>query len=137
MKTSKTHLNSAQALTKVIGDLGQCSLDGAYEVTIKRLPQTRTGQQRRAIEVYCRELAISFNDAGLTVQEVLSHTLDCEWSQEMVKHAMFKKASVAMLDKSSSTDLTISEVSSVYDTVNRFAAKFGIHVPFPEKKEAA
>ena len=55
----------------------------------------------------------------------------------MVKDAIFKKATGRVLDKKSTTEISSEEVTLVYDTVNRFASQFGIHVPFPQKKKGA
>jgi len=130
----KHHVNSQAIKDLVLSEIVNMVANGEYEVTIKKLPKTRTGQQRKAIEVYCSLLAEAFNDAGLTVQAVLEKTLDCDWNQSMVKDAIFKKASGTALDKRSTTELSSEEVTIVYDLVNRFAAQFGIHVPFPVDK---
>jgi len=129
----KIHVNSQDKLTQVLNSVRYLTIDGAYEVTIKKLPKTRTAQQRKAIEVYCRELAKAWNEAGLTVQFVLSKTLDSEWSQELVKEAIYKKATSKALNKKSTTELSKEEVSAVYELVSRFASQFGVYVPFPEK----
>ena len=129
----KIHLKNQQRLDEAISKLNDLELNGAYEVSIKRLPQTRTGQQRKAIEVYCRELAKAWRGAGLSVEFVLSKTLDTEWTQELVKEAIFKKATDRQFNKKSTTQLEPQEVTKVYDIVNRFAGQFGIHVPFPDK----
>ena len=131
----KIHLNSKKRLDEAISNLNDLELNGAYEVNIKKLPQTRTEQQRKAIQVYCRELARSWRDAGLSVEYVLSKTLDTEWSEALVKEAIFKKASIMQFNKKSTTDLEPKEVTVVYDLVNRFAGQFGIHVPFPNKED--
>jgi len=130
----KHHVNSQVIKDLVLSEIVKMVANGEYEVTIKKLPKTRTGQQRKAIEVYCSLLADAFNEAGLTVQAVLEKTLDCDWNQSMVKDAIFKKATGRILDKDSTTKLSSSEVTIVYDTVNRFAAQFGIHVAFPVDK---
>ena len=66
----KIHLNSQKKLDEATAKLNELELNGAYEITIKKLPQTRTAQQRKAIEVYCRELASAWRNAGLSVEHV-------------------------------------------------------------------
>lgn len=135
MSKAVIHCNSQEAKQQILENAISLDTNGAVEVTFRRLPKTRTGQQRKAIEVYCRELASAFNDAGISVQEALQKTMECDWSQELVKAAIFRRAGISVCDKKSTADLNTDEVSKVFETVNRFAAQFGIHVPFPEREK--
>ncbi len=128
----KIHLNSESKRKEAFEALINLDTNGEYEITLKKLPKTRTSQQRKAIEVYCKKLGQAWNDAGMTVQQVLSRTMDQEWSQELVKEAIFKKCLGYKYNKKSTTELTTDEVSQVYETVNRFSAQFGVHVPWPQ-----
>ena len=91
----------------------------------------RTDQQRKAIEVYCREVAKEMNDAGHSVQETFSAPVSL--SQENIKQGMFKVVMKALYpDKTSTTDLETNEVTNVYENMNRITAeRYGISMEFP------
>jgi len=93
----------------------------------------RTDQQRKSIEVYCRELAEALNDSGYEMKAVLAvKEVDVPWSQELVKNVLWKPLQKAYLDRSSTTALTTGEVSQVYEILNRhIASNFGVSVAFP------
>ena len=95
---------------------------------------TRTEQQQKAIEVYCHAVAEACNTKGLDMVEVLSKkAVEIPWTQYMVKELIFKKIEFAMLGKVSTTQLETTEVSNIYDVMNRWLInQFNISVPFPE-----
>jgi hypothetical protein len=96
----------------------------------------RTDKQRAAIEVYCNMVAEACNAKGLDMVEVLSKkAVEIPWTQYMVKELIFKKIELVMLGKVSTTQLEKTEVSTVYDVMNRWLINnFDISVPFPEDK---
>jgi hypothetical protein len=97
---------------------------------------TRSDQQNKSIHVYCEELANKFNEAGLDARKVLKPDVHIPWNKEMVKRLIWKPVQDAMFDKYSTTKLSRTEVSEVYEVLNRHTAeRFGISVPFPTKEE--
>ena len=97
----------------------------------------RTSQQRKSIEVYCRELAETFNGAGLDMRKVLKPGIEIPWSQETVKEQLFKVVMNAMFPEIESTkDLDSKQVSEVYETLNRHTAtKLGVSLAFPNRED--
>lgn len=94
----------------------------------------RTDQQRKSIEVYCRELAKALNDAGYEMKAVLSvKSVDVPWTQKRVKDILWKEAvQLPMLGKTSTTELDTDEVDKVYRVLDRHISEnFGVHVEFP------
>jgi len=104
---------------------------------INEQPKQRTDQQRKAIEVFCRNLAKTLNDAGLDQRAVIQHFkegVEIPWSQDAVKDSIWRIIQQAMVKKESTVDLEPKEVSQVYEVVNRFTAEnFGVSVPFPDR----
>lgn len=102
------------------------------ETTIMK-NERRTDQQRKAIEVFCRELGNALNDAGYETKAVMAvKQVDVPWTQSTVKDLLWRPIQVAMLQKSSTTELDTPEVSKVYEVLNRhIASNFGVSVPFP------
>ena len=97
----------------------------------------RTDQQRKAIEVYCRESAKALNDAGFNLKAILeAKPIDVECTQENIKDTIFKPIVQALYpEKTSTTQLTTGEVTHVYEVMNRWLAEhFGVHVPFPSEE---
>lgn len=115
----------------------QICAGGECEVAVKSKGR-RTDQQRKAIEVYCRELATALNDAGCDQRKVLAamkEGVEIPWSQESVKSSLWKGIQIAVVEKQSTTQLTKDEVSEVYEILNRWTAQtFGVSVPFPERE---
>lgn len=99
----------------------------------------RTDQQRKAIEVYCRNVATELAKQGHTMQDVVKEIKKAEIlpTQSLIKEVVWNGISTAMLQKSSSTNLEKSEVTLVYEAMNKWLGQnFGVHIPFPvdEKK---
>lgn len=94
----------------------------------------RTDAQRKAIELYCRIVAQSLAQEGHTLQDVVAQIRRVEIlpTQALIKEIVWNGISKAMLEKPSSTMLEKSEVTLVYEAMNKWLGQtFGIHVPFP------
>lgn len=138
--SEKIIIDSILKLSQAISFIDeQWRKDHFLEIKIVRRAKQRTDQQRKAIEVYCRELATALNDAGLDQRAVLAQMregVEIPWQQETVKDTLWRRIQVAILGKESTTKLNADEVSRVYDTLNRWTGStFGVSVQFPEKKE--
>jgi preprotein translocase subunit SecD len=133
-------INSLTSLAKAISTIDAEWHEHKYlEVTIKRKAGQRTDQQRKAIEVYCRELANKLNEAGLDQRAVLARMregVEIPWRQESVKESLWREIQKAVVNKESSAKLTWDEVSKVYDVLNRWTGgTLGVSVPFPEREK--
>ena len=133
-------INSLPALAQALTMIDNAWHEEHFlEIKIVRRAKQRTDQQRKAIEVYCRELATALNDAGLDQRAVLAQMregIEIPWSQESVKDTLWRRVQVAIIGKESTTKLSTDEVSRVYDVLNRWTGQtFGVSVPFPDKKE--
>lgn len=98
----------------------------------------RTDQQRKAIEVYCREVAKALWAKGVSMQHVMREIRKVELipTQERIKRDVWNEMSNALFGKESSTLLEKSEVTMVYEVMNKWLGeRFEIHVPFPHDKE--
>ena len=140
MKTDTITINSLPALAQALTMIDDAWHDQHFlEIKIVRRAKQRTDQQRKAIEVFCRELATVLNDAGLDQRAVLAQMregVEIPWSQDTVKDTLWRRIQIAILGKESTTKLDADEVSRVYDTLNRWTGTtFGISVQFPENKK--
>lgn len=117
-RAASGHLTSLIAQDKVI------------EVNVVK--ENRTNAQNRAMHKYFELLATELNDAGLSMLKFLKPGAEIPWSSDSVKDFIWRPIQKAQLDKESTTKLTTSEVSQVYETLNRhLGEKFKVHVPFP------
>lgn len=111
------------------------------DLDFKRKAKQRTDQQRKAIEVYCRSLADALNDAGLDQRAVMANMregVSLPWSQDRVKDVLWREVQLAILGKKSTTGLTTTEITEVYEPLNRWTAQaLGVTVLFPSREEIA
>lgn len=79
----------------------------------------RTNQQRKAIEVFCRELAEKLNDAGYDFNDGRIIRLPVSFTQENVKEHIFKVVMNNLYPEITSTaQLNTKQVNEVYNGVN-------------------
>jgi hypothetical protein len=94
--------------------------------------EKRTQQQNRAIHKLFTELSEQLNDAGLDQRKVLKPSVDIPWTPEAVKEQLWRPIQRAMLLKSSTTELTTTDIDKVFDVlVRHLGEKFGIEIEFP------
>ncbi|MCK5603606.1 hypothetical protein KAR91_17100 [Candidatus Pacearchaeota archaeon] len=84
---------------------------------------TRTDQQRKALEVYCRLLAESLNDAGFDMVRVLKPGIEIPWTQSSVKTHIWKTVMTAMEpDVESTTDMNTVDPTKIKQVIDRHLA---------------
>ncbi len=94
--------------------------------------QQRTAKQNNALHLYFQMVADSLNSAGLDVRTTLTTTeAEIAWTKTMVKELLWKPLMEIQLGKKSTKEMDTMEIDIVYDTVNAFLAKQGIHEDFP------
>ena len=137
--SSDTIVNSASKLLELMQELQRRFADDHYLIVSIESGKIRSGQQRKAIEVYCRELAQALNEKGLDQRAVVAKMkegVELPWSQATVKENLFRQIMQAILKKDSTTELEREEVSRVYDALNRWTAgTFGVSVLFPSEEK--
>lgn len=98
--------------------------------------QQRTDSQNKALHLWFELLAEELNGAGLDMRKVLKPHVDIPWQKETVKEYLWRPVQQAQLLKDSTTDMTPTEVTKVYETLNRhLGEKFGVHVEWPHHKD--
>jgi len=96
----------------------------------------RTPTQNNALHKYFELLADALNDAGLDMKRTLRQDIDIPWTKETIKEYLWKPIQRAQVMKGSTTELNTSEVSKIYETLNRhLGEKTGVFVPFPSVEE--
>ena len=109
----------------------------AEEFDLER-PSKRSGQQNKAIHLYCEQLAEVLNDAGLDMRRFLRVDRDIPWNKDSVKEYIWKEIQIAMFQEESTSELEAGQVDQVYSVLDRNTQqKHGIHVPFPSRHTLA
>ena len=84
------------------------------------LEKTRTGQQNRALHLWCTMLAKALNDAGYDVKAFLEATdykMDVPWTPALVKDQLFRPVMKAMTGKESTTEMNTIDPTPIHETV--------------------
>lgn len=142
-------VNSDQSLETVIDLLKQTYNEFKYlEIEIKVKGKARTGQQRKSLEVYCREMARTLRDSGQTyttfIKHVSSKGVDVDWTQENFKDAfrmygvfMYPDKAIVKKDGTKTiqtSKLTRKEISDLYELVNeRMSLLFSVGMNWPSE----
>lgn len=129
--------NSDKSLLLAIKEL-QDSYESAKYVSVKiDTGRQRTSQQRKAIEVFCRNLAEVLNDSGMDMQAVFSvKEVSVPWSQDTVKDVLFRPIMKAMFDIDSTADLERADCSRVHAVLcKNLSEKLGVTCPEWPSKE--
>ena len=96
----------------------------------------RTDQQRKAIEVFCNQLAEVLNDGGFDMQAVFQvKEVSVPWSQETVKDILFKPIAKALFSVNSTVNLERGDCGRVHEVLCRqLASSLGVTCPdWPSK----
>ena len=107
--------------------------NGYVEVEAKTA-KTRTQRQNRALHVFCRQLAETVREKDFDTAKFFKSGFEVPFTTEIVKDNVWKPIQRAVTNKERSSKLSRTEVSEVFDVINRLLAEKGIHVPWPEKK---
>lgn len=111
------------------------SLEGKYVVvSVGKYNDTRTKSQNNAIHLFCKQVAETLNESGLTIEKVVQNfKFEHEWTTSSVKELLWREAQRHALGKESTKELSkIKEIEQVWELVNRFLAKLKVEsIPFP------
>lgn len=104
-------------------------------VDLTEKTKKRTVTQNSAIHKYCEMIAEVLNDMGHTFEfkGLKKMQIEIPYSAILVKETIWKPIQMALFDKSSTTELTTSEVSKVAEPIEMMFAKMDIVLPFPSK----
>ena len=94
----------------------------------------RTLSQNSAIHLYFTRLSDALNDGGYDVNTTIK--VPVSFTSETVKKYMFKPIMKALYpDKTSTTELSTTEIQIVYENLNRLTSeKFGIGIDLPSEQ---
>ena len=95
---------------------------------------TRTNKQNSAMHKFFRDSSLALNEAGYDMRAVIRDEIEIEWDKEgrNFKENIWKPVQKVITNKDSTADLDTSEVSAVYETLNRHIQnRLNVHLRFP------
>lgn len=101
---------------------------------------TRTLSQNAAIHLWLEMVADALDREGHTVQDIVQKITRAEIrpNKDVLKEVMWRPYQLAATKKESSTELNKSEVSLIYDGLNKWLSEnFELSVPFPSDEGKA
>lgn len=99
---------------------------------LKTSDDQRTQRQNNALHLFYTQLSEVLNNSNITIQAVLKHTMEIDWSPRLVKELLWRRMQQAVLGKDSTTELKkLEEIDKIYDHLVRFFAHKGIEVELP------
>lgn len=133
----KIHLSTQEAINEAVKQLMNIVPNGEYSAEIKKLPKSRTIKQNASLWKYLEILSDELNSAGYEmVILIVGKEVHIPWTKDTLKEAVWNGIMKKAYKKNSSTDLTTSEMSEIYEIMNRWTATtFGIGVPWPNKQD--
>lgn len=125
-------VNSEHALKSFIEHITAEYKKEKYLVIKWEKGKQRSLKQNSALHVWCNQMAEALNDAGMSMEKVLSHKASIDWTMHGVKEHLWRPVQESMTGKDSTTQAEKIEYVKVYEVLNRhFGEKHGIHVPWP------
>lgn len=143
--TTKTPVNSDKSLEAALELVRQSYAQFGYiELDIKVQGKKRSGQQRKALEVYCKEMADALNDAGVDyvkwLEFIQSNGVQAVWTQDRFKDAFRQYAGalfpeiISSKGNAETSKLTRPQMTQAYDLVNmRMSTYYGVGMNWPSE----
>ena len=95
---------------------------------------TRTLSQNSAMHLYFEHVAMMLNDNNITVEMTLKP--DTKWCASGIKEMLWRPVQKAVTGKASSTKLSTTELTQIYDIINKvLSERVEVYVPFPNMEE--
>ncbi len=91
---------------------------------------TRSDQQRKALEVYCRKVAKFLNDRKLFMEAIVfKRVVQVRWHQQAVKDGIWRPLQIALTEKVSSTEPSTRQYPLVYEQMSALIAEMSEDIP--------
>ncbi len=117
---------------RAIEFISKLDLDGSIDVSFNdHKGKKRTGKQNSSLHVYIKQLSDALNNGGYDVRTTIKS--EVSFTPDSIKKYFFKPVMKAMHpDKTSTTELSTTEVYEVYKHLDKMTAeKFSITLEWP------
>lgn len=119
--------------TDDVNKIDEMNKNAIYVVEFGKVDE-RSIKQNSSLHRYFNLVAKELNKNGFKIQSNLNMELD--WTMQRVKELIWKEFQKVVLGKESTRLLTKTELTNIYDYVNRYTSEnFGISIEFPNKEQ--
>ena len=103
------------------------------EFELKKVSNTRTSQQNRALHLYFSFISNELNELGLEFhyQGLTQDGLTSIYTSDIVKNFIWRPIQTSMFDIKSTKDLTTDQMNKIIDVITKFFGDKGVNLHFP------
>jgi hypothetical protein len=100
---------------------------------LKKVLNTRTSQQNRALHLFFTFVSTELNELGLefTYEGLSTKNLSSRYTALIVKEFIWKPIQIAMFEVDSTTKLTTKDMNEIIDVIVSYFGQKGIDLQFP------
>lgn len=107
--------------------------NGSTPFEIKKLSNSRTSKQNRALHLYFRFISDELNNLGLEFhyQGLKINNLSSRYTEHIVKEFIWRPIQVALFDVDSTSKINTIQMNEIIDVITKHFAEKGIYLAFP------
>jgi hypothetical protein len=108
-------------------------IDSECRFELKKLLNTRTTNQNRALHLFFKFVSVELNELGLefTYNGLTTKGLSSIYTELIVKEFIWKPIQVSMFGFESTTKLTTKDMNDIIDVIVSYFGEKGIDLQFP------
>ena len=106
-----------------------------YKVEVKRLSDSRTALQNRALHKFFVIVSDVLNELGheFHYEGIKGFKLTSRYNETIVKEFFWRPIQLALFAIESTTDIGTKEINEIADVIIKYFGEKGVHVDFPRK----
>jgi len=108
-------------------------LEVKCKVEIKKIQDTRTARQNRALHVFYGLICTELNELGMEFQYfgVSGQQLSTRYTTTIVKERFWRPIQEALFQIKSTKDINSKQINEIVDVITKFFAEKGVNMEFP------
>ena len=108
-----------------------CNGDRPFE--LKKLSNSRTSKQNRALHLYFKFVSDELNNLGLEFhyQGLRIDNLSSRYTENIVKEFIWRPIQIALFDVESTTKINTIQMNEIIDVIKKHFSEKGIYLAFP------
>jgi len=124
-------MNSSQEIHDTCKKIGMS--DALTNDLLTNLPHKRSSRANNALHLLFRQMADALNDTGRTFvfKGLKGIDIEVKYTEALVKETIWKPLQNALLEKSSTTQLTSKDIDLIFEILNKWFGEQGIQILFP------
>lgn len=104
-------------------------------IELKKVSQTRTSKQNRALHLFFNQVADELNSLGIPFiyMGLKGQEMEMRWTGELFKTMTWKPIQETMFGTNSTTKLKREQIDPIFEVINKFFAERGVDISFPNQ----